>query len=442
MSDELIPRSLDAECEVLAALLLDPRLMDEVLGLGLRRDDFYLTKNGILYDVMGELFRVHGTFDEVTIKQHMEDRGVWDAFGGVMSLSRVLDRSGTTRHLTRYCEIVLEKSMKRSIVEAGDAVSRLGYTDLPPLEALDQAEERLRSLYKRGSASDGLSASDAMREYSSKVDAIQRGEYEDIVIPTGIDGLDSILSGGFRPGWQVVVMSCPAHGKSSLAINNFGMAAARSGFPVLICSYEMAEMEVYGRMVAADSGVPVHVQRRPGMDDYDRARVAHAIEDIAPLPISVEGPKCGSISAIRRAARRMAVEHGKMGMVIVDYLQLMRGGSSRRDSTQEEGIAANSRGLKLLAVELGCVVVVLSQPILEAKRAKRRPHISDAKGSGAIEDDADLTLVPWLPSKVDNVDKHIAEIGMDKFRHGPAQHLGREDVRFSGARMRLESHIG
>lgn len=438
MSEEIIPRSIDAEGEVLAALLLDPRLMDEVLGRGLRKQDFYLNRHGMLFDVMSELYRATGSFDEVMLKQRMEDVGIWDAFGGAMFLSKVMDRAGTTGNLSRYCDIVLDKSMKRSIVEAGDAVSRLGYTDLPPLEALDQAEERLRSLYKRSGSADGVYAHDAMREYLDRVDSIQRGEYEDTVIPTGISSLDEMLSGGFRPGWQVVVMSCPAHGKSSLAVNNFGMTAARAGFPVLICSYEMSEMEVYARMVAAESGVPVHVQRRPGMDPYDLSRVKKAGDDIAPLPIIVEGPKCGSISAIRRAARRMAVEHGRMGMVIVDYLQLMRGGSSRRDGTQEEGIAANSRGLKLLAVELGCVVVLLSQPVLEAKRARKRPHISDAKGSGAIEDDADLTLIPWLPSKVDNVDRSLAEIGIDKFRHGAARHLTREDVRFSGARMRFE----
>lgn len=438
MSEEVVPRSLDAEGEVLASLLLDPRLMEEVLSVGLRKHDFYLNKHSMLFDVMGELYRVTGSFDEVTIKQHMTDKGIWDVFGGMMFLSKVMDRAGTTANLSRYCDIVLEKSLKRSIVEAGDAVSRLGYTDLPPLEALDQAEENLRNLYKRSGTRDGLYAMDAMREYINRVDDIQNGEYQDTVIPTGISALDDILSGGFRPGWQVVVMSCPAHGKSSLAVNNFGLTAARAGFPVLICSYEMSEMEVYGRMVAAESGVPVHVQRRPGMDPYDLSRVKHAGDSIAPLPLIVEGPKCGSISAIRRAARRMSVEHGKMGLVVVDYLQLMRGGSSRRDGTQEEGIAANSRGLKLLAVELGCVVVLLSQPILDAKRARRRPHISDAKGSGAIEDDADLTLVPWLPSKVDNVDKHLAEIGVDKFRHGEARHITREEVKFSGARMRFE----
>ena len=132
----------------------------------------------------------------------------------------------------------------------------------------------------------------------------------------------------------------------------------------------------------------------------------------------------------------MSVEHGKMGLVIVDYLQLMSQTRSRRDGTKEEEISHNTRSLKLLAQELDCVVVVLSQPILEAKRAKKRPCIQDSKGSGAIEDDADLALVPWLPHRVrDAANKHDAEIGVDKFRHGPTRDLGVEQIRWSGRRM-------
>ena len=120
-------------------------------------------------------------------------------------------------------------------------------------------------------------------------------------------------------------------------------------------------------------------------------------------------------------------------------MQLMRGGSSRRDSTQEEGISANSRGLKLLAVELNCVVVVLSQPTLDAKRSKKRPSISDAKGSGAIEDDADLALVPWIPHRVQpGMSRSLAEIGMGKFRDGVMTDLGIDEVCWSGGRMRFE----
>ena len=214
------------------------------------------------------------------------------------------------------------------------------------------------------------------------------------------------------------------------------MSAAKADHPVLVCSYEMSQAEVYARMLASESGVPAHVQDKPGLEFERLTALNSAADKLAGLPLWVAGSEARTVERIRRTARRMSLKYGRNGMVVVDYLQLMAQTRRRRDGTQEEEISHNTRSLKLLAQELGCVVVVLSQPILEAKRAKRRPCIQDSKGAGAIEDDADLALVPWLPHRVrDGADKHDAEIGMDKFRHGPSRDLGVETVRWSGRRM-------
>lgn len=193
--------------------------------------------------------------------------------------------------------------------------------------------------------------------------------------------------------------------------------------------------EVFARLLATSSGIPAHVHDKPGLTDAEIFTLNSAANTIAPLPIRVVGTEARTVERIRRVARKMAMEHGRIGMVVVDYLQLMaqtRGGTQGR----RKEISHNTRSLKLLAQELDCVVVLLSQPVLEAKRAKKRPHISDAKGSGAIEDDADLALVPWLPHRVrDGALRSDAEIGMDKFRHGPPQGLTAEDVRWDGSRM-------
>ena len=438
MFDDL-PRSTEAEGSVLSTLLVDPSLYDEVSGRGLARTDFFLARNATLWDAMSALYADTKAFDEVSIKQWMEDKGVWDNFGGVMQLGAVLDRSPSRSGLAHYVGIVLEKSAKRALIHAGDEVSALGRADLPADEAIDQAEEVLRGINSRGNLGTGVAAHDGVRDHIEYVRAVQEGTANLTVIPTGIQPLDSVLGGGLKLGWQVAVMSCAGHGKSALAINNFALSAAEHGFPVLICSYEMAARQVYGRLVATKSGVPLHIQTKPDMNGHDYSRVMGAADALAPLPIKIEGPQCGTVSAIRRAARKMTAEYNKPCLVVVDYLQLMRGGSSRRDSTQEEGISANSRGLKLLAVELNCVVVVLSQPTLEAKRSKKRPSISDAKGSGAIEDDADLALVPWLPHRVQpGMSRSLAEIGMGKFRDGVIQDLGVDEVCWSGGRMRFE----
>jgi replicative DNA helicase len=379
-------------------------------------------------------------FDEVSISQWFKDKGSWDSFGGAIQLSGVLDKSVNRSGLGRCVQIILDKSAKRALISAGSEVIALGGTDLPAEEAIDRAEEVLRGLNNRGATKSGTTAHEGVLEHINHVNRVQAGEDDETIIPTGIQPLDSILGGGFRLGWQVAVMSCAGHGKSALAINNFALSAAESGFPVLICSYEMPPKQVFGRMVAAKSGVPLHVQMKPDMDPYDLSKVMAAADALAGLPVKIEGPSCSSVSAIRRSARKHMAEHGKPGLVVVDYLQLMRGGASRRDSTQEEGISANTRGLKLLAVELNCVVVLLSQPTLEAKRSKRRPGISDAKGSGAIEDDADVALVPWLPHRLNKgMSKNLAEIGMEKFRDGVKEDLGIDEVSWVGSRMRFES---
>ena len=437
MTDEMMPRCVDAEESLLAGLLVQPNLMDEAMGLGLNRRDFYVERYGILYDAMRALYMRHGSFDEVSIKDHLTSADKWDRFGGVLTLDKVLSKAANTRHLPRYCELVIEKSLKRAIVDAGDRVSRMGYTDLPGVEALDQAEEALRALHKRGIHGDAVGSQDGVKDYMHRVFGIQEGTLTDEFIPSGLASLDKVMGGGFRPGWQVAIMSASGHGKTALAVNSFGLTAARAGHPVLICSYEMSALEVYGRMVAALSGIPVQDQNAPGLDSMDLSKLTNAADIVSALPIEVEGPTCGSVSAIRRSARRMGVQHGKTGLVIVDYLQLMRGDGGRRGANPEEGLSANSRGLKLLAVELGCVVVLLSQPTLEAKRSRKRPHISDSKGSGAIEDDADIALVPWLPHRVGVGLSSHAEIGIDKFRHGPSRHLSKEDVAWVGAKMQF-----
>ena len=437
MTEPIMPRCVDAEECLLAGLLVQPNLMDEAQGSGLGRKDFYVERYGILFDTMRALHQKHGTFDEVAIKDYLVECGRWERFGGVLTLDKVLSKAVNNRHFNRYCELVTDKSLKRAIVDAGEQVVRLGYTDLPGAEALDQSEEALRSLHTRGTSGDAVSSYDGVSEHVRKVLGIQDGTLLDEFIPSGIAALDRMIGGGFRPGWQVVVMSASGHGKSALAVNNFALSAAGAGHPVLICSYEMSATEVYGRMVGALSGVSVQDQSQPGLDPMALSRVHGAADQVCGLPIEVEGPSCGSIPAIRRSARRMASQHSKPPMIVVDYLQLMRGGSDRRDSSQADGLAANSRGLKLLAVELGCVVVMLSQPTLEAKRAKKRPHISDSKGSGSIEDDADLALVPWLPHRVGAGEPSHAEIGVDKFRHGLYRHLTKEDVKWIGRKMQF-----
>jgi len=432
----LVPHSLDAEREVLGSVLVNPSVMDEVLLTGLGAEDFYQKKHGLIWSAMLEVYASEGHLDEVTLVQKLKDRKHYREMGGPVTLGEILDKAGISTSAPRYSAIVLEKAARRAMIDAGEEVIRLGHSDIPSEAALDQAENCIRSLQKRSGVTDGVDAHSGIKEHLERVYAIQDGKYDPTIISTGITPLDETIGGGLRPGWLVVVMSCAGHGKSALAINNFAMSAAKAEHPVLVCSYEMSQPEVYARMLASESGVPAHVQDKPGLEFERLTALTAAADKLAPLPLWVVGSEARTVERIRRVARRMHLRYGRIGMVVVDYLQLMSQTRSRRDGTKEEEISHNTRSLKLLAQELDCVVVVLSQPILEAKRAKKRPCIQDSKGSGAIEDDADLALVPWLPHRVrDAANKHDAEIGVDKFRHGPTRDLGVEQIRWSGRRM-------
>tara|TARA_Y100000593_G_scaffold71022_1_gene130365 strand:+ start:1017 stop:2339 length:1323 start_codon:yes stop_codon:yes gene_type:complete len=436
---ESLPHSEEIEREILGSVLVRPSLVGVVIELGLRPDDMYFDRHRLLTEAILALGKEGRPVDEVTIRDELTKRGDWEKSGGTRTLGEVLDKSGTSENIEDYVHRVRAYSAKRKLIEAGQSVSLLGYGSSEPSEALSRAQQELGKVEAVIGAKEGLDASSGVSDYVDYVKMVQSGELVETRIPTGVRCLDDHLGGGFKTGWQVVVLSAAGHGKTAFAVNNVALTAARAGHPVLICSLEMQSREVYGRMIAAISGVPVHIHDRPGLTPDEFSRFAHGANTVKPLPIKVIGSEYGSVSDIRRVARQMKSEYGRVGLVVVDYLQLMKSGSSRKDSTAEEDIATNSKGLKHLAVELDCTTVVLSQPTLAAKRDQKRPKVLHAKGSGSIEDDCDLALVPWLPFKVSpEASRAAAELGMDKFRHGPQQDLSVTDIRWNGRNMRFE----
>lgn len=439
MASEILPHSPDVEREVIGSILVRPSLITRALELGLKPEDFYSERYQLLISAMLALGEEDKPIDEVTVRDELNKKGHWERSGGVRALAEALDKSGLCSNIDDYIRRVIDYSAKRSLVSAGLSVSMLGYGDSDPSTAFSKACEELNRVEGVLRSKEGLDASSGVSEYVQYVKSVQSGELVEGRVPTGLRCLDDHLGGGFKSGWQVVVISASGHGKTAFAVNNVALSAAMAGHPVVICSLEMQPTEVYARMIAAISGVPVHIHDRPGLSGEEFSDFAHGANTVKPLPITVIGPEYGSVSEIRRIAKRVKAEHGRLGVVVVDYLQLMKSGTGRRDSTAEEEIATNSKGLKHLAVELGCTTVVLSQPTLASKRDQKRPKVLHAKGSGSIEDDCDLALVPWLPHKVSDASRYAAELGMDKFRHGPQQDFGVTDIRWSGQHMRFES---
>ena len=433
-----MPHSVEVEKEILGGVLVSPASLSVAMGSGIRAEDFYIERHRLFWLAFESLCRSGVSVDPVSLQGELRRQGTWGQSDGYRTMSSVMDKSGLSSEVGHYCSLLLSDSIKRLVITASIDTAEEA-RELSGMDALTDAMHRLREISERGAGSIGLSSGDGVNSYLSHIRKVQDGEVTDSRIPTGLSILDERLGGGVKPGWQVVVLSSSGHGKTSFAVNNLAISCAKAGRPVLVCSLEMKPESILARMIAAESGIPVCAHEKAGLSSYDMSEMVAAGGVVSQLPIEVVDSHHGTVSKIRSAAEEVRMKYGDLGMVVVDYIQLMKSGSGKRESTTEEDISANSKALKHMAVELDCVSVVLSQPVLSAKRERRRPTIQQAKGSGSIEDDCDLALIPWQPGLVDDkIQRNTAELGMGKFRDGNRHSLSSEEIRWSGRRMRFE----
>tara|TARA_Y100000114_G_scaffold96392_1_gene89716 strand:- start:2819 stop:4162 length:1344 start_codon:yes stop_codon:yes gene_type:complete len=432
----LLPASPDVENEVLGACLVHNEVVSGLVSK-LVDEDFHTPKNKLIWRGLSEAHRRHGKFDDVVLKEVMEDLGLWSQVGGWPVLTKLVDRNGTTARVEEYVQVLKTMSTRRRIWNFSSNVATVALDgDLTGEEAVNEVDRQVTLLRNQSGSDNTVDAQAAVKDYMSMIHDIQRGELQPQRISSGINALDRTLGGGFRPGWSVLVMSLNGHGKTALAVNGFAWEAAKQNRPVLVVSLEMPPEQLIARLIAAESGIPVTRHDQPGLDAEELSRLSYAADQVSTKPIRVVGHSASTIEGISNAARMYKAEKGDLGMVVVDYIQLMR--SEKASVNRVEELEKASRGLKELAMELECVCVCLSQPVMSAKRAATRPTIRDSKGSGAIDDDADLGLVPWLPHNVDDAaPKTSAEIGMDKFRHGMRRDLGEGDIEWNGTKTRF-----
>ena len=437
MDPLFLPQSSSVEREVLACLLLDPSKTPSVSSR-LTGEDFHNDVNRFIWDGMVVAHERHTDFDGVVLEEVMRDQGSWGRVSGG-DLVKLMDRVGSISMLDTYVDRLLEMTARRRMQQAAEQLSSIAVDgDLSPGEALSEAEALVGRLRESGeNLTEGDDAGHVVSDYMRMIHAIQKGEKKPPRISTGLYPLDKATGGGFRPGWLVLVMSLNGHGKTALSVNGFAWAVAHEQKrPALIVSLEMPADQIIGRLIAADSGIPVQLHDQEGLNDDQLVALTHAAHRVSAAPIRVVGHQAATIDGVRQAARSYKAQKGDLGIIVVDYIQLMR--SQKRNSNRTEELEQVSRGLKELAMELDCVVISISQPTMAAKRTKERPTIRDSKGSGAIDDDADLGLVPWLLHNVnENASPWEAQIGMDKFRHGPRRNLYESDIEWDGSRTRF-----
>jgi replicative DNA helicase len=438
---KLPPHSLEAEQSVLGGLLLDNDAADKI-GDIVAGADFYNDAHRVIYDHIIKLVSGGHPADVVTLSEALVSTQKLDYIGGLAYLGALVQNVPTAANIRHYAQIVRERSILRQLIATANEINEMSFQPMgrSAREVLDQAEAKVLHIAEQGERG-FKTVMEIGRLLAGVVDRIEalynRDDPSDVTgVPTGYADLDRMTS-GFQPGDLIIVAGRPSMGKSSLALNIGEHVALAAGLPVAVFSMEMGASQLAMRLIGSVGKLDQHKLRtgRLAAEDWDKLSAALGRLNEAPIVID-ETPALNALE-VRSRSRRLAKQYGKLGLIIVDYLQLMQATSQGENRATE--ISEISRSMKALAKELNVPVVALSQlnRSLE-QRPNKRPVMSDLRESGAIEQDADVILFIYRDEvyNPDTQDKGTAEIIVGKQRNGPT---GTVRLTFLGEYTRFES---
>ena len=431
------PHSIDAEQSVLGGLMLDNRAWD-IIADRVSEEDFYRQDHRLIFRSIAELAEESKPLDWITLSEWLKQRSELENAGGTSYLGTLAKDTPSAANIKAYADIVREKSVLRQLISVGTDISALAFDsgDRDSRSLLDEAEQRVFKIAEQGARQQAFKPIKQLLKDS--LDQIQRlAETEGTITgtATGYADLDEKTS-GLNAGDLVIVAGRPAMGKTTFSMN-IGEHVALNGLPVVIFSMEMPAEQLVLRMFASNGRVPLSDIRTGKIRDEDWPRVAMAVKAFSKTKIFIDDTAGQSPTEIRAKTRRLTREHGQLGVIIIDYLQLMQTGSQSDNRAAE--ISEISRSLKGLAKELKCPVIALSQlnRSLE-QRPNKRPIMSDLRESGAIEQDADIIIFVYRDEVYDedSPDKGQAEIIIGKQRNGP---IGTVRLTFHGKYTRFDN---
>jgi replicative DNA helicase len=417
------PNDLDAEQNLLGAMMLSKDAITLVAPM-LRPTDFYKPAHAHVYDAILSLDSAGEPADPVTVADELRRAGVLDQIGGQSLLADIVSVAPAVNNAQRYAKIINDHSVLRRLIAIGGEIAEIGY-DLPENvdHAVDHAETLVYEL-GQGKVTDSMVPIDSLlSDTLDRLEAlVERGDAI-TGLPTGFMDLDRLLS-GLQPSTLVVVGARPAMGKTSFALNLTANAAFQSRRPVLFFSLEMGNIELTQRLLCAEAQIDSTKVRDGRLQDAEWDRIGAAVGRLADSQIYLDDNPNISIAEIRGKARRLKSQLGDLSLIVIDYLQLMTG-KANSESRQVE-VAEMSRGLKILARELECPVIALSQLSrgLES-RTDKRPMLADLRESGAIEQDADVVMFLYRDEvyNPDSADRGMAEVIVAKHRNGPTDRI-------------------
>ena len=438
------PHSQEAESSVLGGLLLDNNSWDKVADL-LVEADFYRYEHRLVFASITSLVNTNRPADVITVFEQMQSQGKAEEVGGLAYLNSLAQYVPSSANIRRYAEIVRERSILRKLVSVSDeiATSALNTNGRPVTNILDEAEQKIFSIGEEGSRMrQGFQSMDKLVvQLLDRVEEMSQNPNDITGVPTGFFDLDRMTS-GMQAGDLIVLAARPSMGKTALAINIAEHVALQEDLPVAVFSMEMGASQLAIRIVGSIGRIDQGRLRTGKLIDDEWPRLSDAIERLKTVSLSIDETPGLTTSELRASARRLARSCGKLGLVVVDYLQLMSGSGGGDGENRATELGEISRGLKMLAKELQCPVIALSQLNRGVEqRTDKRPMMSDLRESGAIEQDADVIMFIYRDDyyNKDSKEPGVAEIIIAKQRNGPT---GTVKLTFLKPITKFESYAG
>lgn len=438
------PNSVEAESSVLGGLLLDNSAWDKI-GDVLSESDFYRYEHRLIFTSVSGLINANRAADVITVFEQLQSQGKSEEIGGLAFLNSLAQYVPSSANIRRYAEIVRERAILRKLVSVSDeiATSAMNTNGRPVPNILDEAEQKIFNIGEEGSRMrQGFQLmGNLVVQLLDRVEEMSQNPNDITGVPTGFFDLDRMTS-GMQAGDLIVLAARPSMGKTALAINIAENVALNEGLPVAVFSMEMGASQLAIRIVGSIGRIDQTRLRTGKLIDEEWPRLTEAVERLRNVSLSIDETPGLTTAELRASARRLARTCGKLGLVVVDYLQLMSGSSGGDGDNRATELGEISRGLKMLAKELQCPVIALSQLNRGVEqRTDKRPMMSDLRESGAIEQDADVIMFIYRDDyyNKDSKEPGVAEIIIGKQRNGPT---GMVKLTFLKPITKFESYAG
>jgi replicative DNA helicase len=436
------PQNIDSEKALLGSIMLRPEAINEVFDIVFPKY-FYIEKHKVIYRAMLDLYSKGEPIDLLSLTTKLKEKKDLSKTGGSSYLTELVDFVPSSTNVKHYAKIVQKKYIMRSLIEASDEISQLGYDEVEDLDLLlDEAEKKIFQITSSPTSHKFVELKETLGEAWERLDFMHKSTDDVRGVPSGFKNIDNLLS-GFQKSDLIVIAARPSMGKTALALDIARQAAVDHNISVGVFSLEMSSQQLVDRMLAAEAKVDGWKLRTGKLTtDGEFEKIKESLDKLSKAPIYIDDMPGNNIIRMRSVARRLKSEKG-LGLIIVDYLQLMLPVDSRRSDSMVQQITEISRSLKNLAKELDVPVIALSQLNRAVESRGGRPRLSDLRDSGSIEQDADIVAFIHREDKYkeDSDRPNIAEILVQKHRNGP---VGKCELYFDEKRasfVELDPHF-